>query len=106
MSEQIPILVVKQPTVAKTLGSSRGAAEAVIEKIDVSKLRQSITDLNRQISEFFGDIKDIGAFKLKEIEVSVEISAEGGIHLIGTMQAGARGAISLTFAAPEAGKKN
>jgi len=36
-------------------------------------------------------------FKLKQIEVGIEISAEGGVNLIGTLTAGAKTAIKLTF---------
>jgi len=36
-------------------------------------------------------------FKLKQVEVGIEVSAEGGVNLIGTMTAGAKAAITLTF---------
>jgi hypothetical protein len=40
----------------------------------------------------------VGQFKLKEITMQVEISASGGISIIGTASIGGKGAITLKFA--------
>jgi hypothetical protein len=72
------------------------------KEIDTGKLRQSISRLSEQISGIFADIKKVGDFQLKQIQLSVEITAEGGVALVGiaNAKAGAKGAITLTFAEP------
>ncbi len=47
----------------------------------------------------FEDIKSVGDFKLSQVDVKLEINAEGGVALIGTAKAGATGAINLSFTA-------
>jgi hypothetical protein len=44
------------------------------------------------------DVKQISSFKLKEVTIQVEVTAEGGIELVGTAKLGGKGAITLTFA--------
>ena len=69
----------------------------VIKNIDADKIRQSLSDLSGQISGILQDIKAVGDFKLKEVQLSVQIGAEGGVALIGTAKAKAEGAITLTL---------
>jgi hypothetical protein len=68
-----------------------------VRPIDADKLQQSLSALTGQISGLFQDIKAVGDFRLKEVQVAVEISAEGGVALIANAKAGAKGAITLTF---------
>ncbi len=82
---------------AGTLSSGILSPGNKIKEIDAEKLRKSLSDLSGQISDVLQDIKDVGNFKLKEVQISVEISAEGGVALIGSAKAGAKGAITLTF---------
>jgi hypothetical protein len=72
--------------------------EAAIEQIDAGRLQRSLSALAEQVSSLFQDIKNVGDFKLKEVQVAVEITAEGGVALIANARAGAKGAITLTFA--------
>lgn len=69
----------------------------LIKNIDAAKIRKSLSEISAQISEILQDIKNVGEFKLKEVQLSVEINAEGGVALIGNAKAGTKGAISLTF---------
>lgn len=69
----------------------------IIKHVDADKIRQSLADLSGQISGILQDIKAVGDFKLKEVQLSVQIGAEGGVALIGTAKAKAEGAITLTF---------
>lgn len=71
----------------------------IVKKVDTGKIRDAIADLSGQISAIFQDIKSVGDFKLKEVQLSVEINAEGGVALVGNVKAGAKGAITLTFTA-------
>jgi hypothetical protein len=68
-----------------------------LREIEVGKLRQAFSRLSTQISEVLQDIKAVGAFHLKAVEVEVEVSSEGGVNLVGSLKAGVKGAIKLTF---------
>ncbi len=96
----IPVIVEDIESESKpdgTLGGGILSPESKIRNIDADKLRQSLSELSGQISGVLQDIKAVGSFKLKEVQLSVEISAEGGVALIGSAKAGAKGAITLTF---------
>lgn len=92
----IPVIVEDTTSRPGTL-SGGTLSDAGKKNIDTEKLRNSLSELSGQISEILQDIKNVGDFKLREVNLSVEISAEGGVALIGTAKAGAKGAISLTF---------
>lgn len=74
-----------------------GDVTSRIAQIDADALRQSINNLTGQIAGLFKDIKAVGDYKLKEVQVHLEVNAEGGVALIGNLKAGAKGAITLTF---------
>ncbi len=95
----IPVIVedAESKTEPGTLGGGILSPESKIKNIDADKLRKSLSELSGQVSNVLQDIKDVGNFKLKEVQISVEISAEGGVALIGSAKAGAKGAITLTF---------
>jgi len=71
--------------------------QSKVRQMDVGKLRQSLSDLSGGISEICSDIKKVGDFKLKQVEVLVEVTAEGGLALVGLAKVGTKGAINLTF---------
>lgn len=84
-----------------SLGTTRGPVEggrARSKAMDVGKLRESFAGLSAQVSTILRDVKKIGDFELKQVQLQVEISSEGGVHLVGTLKAGVKGAITLTFA--------
>jgi hypothetical protein len=80
-----------------TLGALSSSSR--IKEIDVEQLRQSFARLSAQISSLLQDMKQVGSFQLKEVQLQVEITAEGGVALIGLAKAGMTGAITLTFSA-------
>ena len=77
-----------------TLGRARSKNQ-VIKEIADDKLRDSLTSLTAQLSELLTDIKQVGEFKLQQVQMGVEVTAEGGFVLVG--KAGIKGAITLTF---------
>lgn len=79
----------------RTLGSTLGAEKSAVRNLDISNLKASVADLASQLSEVFRDLKAVGGFKLTEVTVSVEVSAEGSVFLVG--KAGVSGGISLKF---------
>ena len=106
MPATIPVLVSesageKPPVKKATLGASRAlgptlsAEKSAVRNLDISKLKGSVADLASQLSEVFRDLKAVGGFKLTEVTLSVEVSAEGSVFLIG--KAGVNGGISLKF---------
>jgi len=68
-----------------------------IREMDVDKLRESLSQLSENAAMIFQNMKQVGDFRLKEVQLQVEVTAEGGFALIGTAKAGVKGAITLTF---------
>jgi hypothetical protein len=92
----IPVIVEIEPELQSgTLGLE--GVSGRIAQIDVDTLRRSLSNLAGQITGLFEDIRAVGSYQLKEVQVHLEISAEGGVALIGSLKAGAKGAITLTF---------
>jgi hypothetical protein len=111
MSGTIPIAVTSDtfdagPTagvVANTKGGMFGAGANVAERVadvPVDKLRESLRSVSTSFLESLSDVSAVGRFRLKEVTVKVEVSAEGGIRLIGSASASAKGAIELKFVEP------
>lgn len=69
-------------------------------EISVDRLRESLAKLTGNLSALLADLKAVGGFELAEVQVAVELTAEGGVNLIGNLTAGAKGAIQLTFKPP------
>ena len=60
-------------------------------------VQESLAELSGRLSTLLADLKAVGGFQLSEVRVGVELTAEGGVNLIGNLTAGAKGAIELTF---------
>lgn len=71
--------------------------DVVLKHLDVDKLRSQMESVCGAVSQLFEDIKKVGQFRLQEITIQVEITAEGGVELIGTAKVGGKGAITLKF---------
>ena len=69
-----------------------------IVPLDTDQLAASLRGLSGALGEIFEDIKQVGGFELNEIQMGLEISAEGGFNLIGSAKAGGKGSITLSFA--------
>jgi hypothetical protein len=81
----------------ETIGSKDGAV-----KVSAQKLEQEMTQFLQVVQRVFSSaeqqVKANSGIQLDEIELSVEISGEGEVKLIGNgVKAGAKGAIKLTF---------
>lgn len=93
----IPIVVEVEDEIRPgTLGLA-GRVATTVKNFDTAELRKSFTGLVENLSAVFADLKQVGGFELKEVQVSVEVGAEGGVSLLGTVKASAGGAITLTF---------
>jgi hypothetical protein len=93
----IPIVVEARDEIKSgTLGLAERVATTV-KNFDTAELRKAFTGLVENLSAVFADLRQVGGFELKEVQVSVEVGAEGGVSLLGTVKASAGGAITLTF---------
>ena len=75
----------------------RGRAADLVP-LNTEELAASLRELTGELGKLFGDIRRVGGFELQQVQVGLEISAEGGFNLIGSAKAGGKGAITLTFA--------
>ena len=100
MEEYISVVVEQvEESEPQTLGLGDEIEKQIVKIKDIpaDALRKSLTGLTSQLETLFQDIKSVGGFRLTQVQVSLEINAQGGVALIGTAKAGASGAISLTF---------
>ncbi len=74
----------------------RGVTDLI--PLNTEELAASLRELTGELGKLFGDIRRVGGFELQQVQVGLEISAEGGFNLIGSAKAGGKGAITLTFA--------
>jgi hypothetical protein len=74
----------------------KGVSELI--PMSTEGLAASLRELTEELGRIFADVRRVGAFELNEVQVGLEISAEGGFNLIGSAKAGGKGAITLTFA--------
>lgn len=82
--------------------SYREVAQEKAVKVPVSELEQKMSRFLQSVGRIFRQAEQqtnrLSGIQLDEIELSVEISGEGEIKLIGTGgKAGGKGAIKLTF---------
>ena len=52
-------------------------------EISVDRLRASLAKLTGNLSDLLADLQAVGGFELAEVQVAVELTAEGGVNLIG-----------------------
>ena len=94
--DTIPVLISIQEEDEEVKGLFSPDADIVMQKIPIDKLRENMLTVCNQVAATVSNIKQVGQFKLKEVSIQVEISAEGGVELIGTAKLGGKGAITLT----------
>jgi hypothetical protein len=82
-------------------GTLSGNAKSGVMDVDTDKLASSMRELKTQLAQVFADIREVGQFELSSIELGLEINTEGGFNLIGSVRAGAKGAIKLKFEPPK-----
>ena len=76
----------------------RSDADVIVKDIPVRTLRDNLRVTVEMLRSLFDDLTDeSSAVQLHEAQVGFEVSASGGIQLIGTAEVGAKGAITLVF---------
>jgi hypothetical protein len=80
-----------------------GAWGAVgVADVPIDKLRDSLRSATSLLAEAFQDIRQVGQYSLSEVSIELEVSAEGGVSLIGTAKVSGSGSITLKFSPPAA----
>ena len=72
--------------------------EFSVRSLPIDTLKENLKKVCHDVTDMLDEVKNMGTFRLKEVVLEVEISAEGGVALIGTAQLGGKGAIKITFA--------
>jgi hypothetical protein len=75
-----------------------GGNKSSVASVATEKLQASLNHLTQQLRTMLKDIREVGDYELKEIELQAEISADGFV-LVG--KAGVKGAVTLKFSAKE-----
>lgn len=77
---------------------SRGSSEPKVRNIPIAVLRENLTRTVGGLRALFDDISaGGGTLPLKTAQITFEVTATGGITLVGTAQVAGKGAITLTF---------
>lgn len=84
-----------------TKGISLGEGWQVCKLIPVEALKKNLQSVSEAMLEALAGMKSVGDFRLEEVSLQAEITAEGGVQLIGSSKIGAKGAITLKFVVPK-----
>ena len=95
-SRKLPFIV-EVPDLGETKGLGRSNLSVEHQQLPIEILQTNLQQACEGLSDAFSGLKQVGDFKLKQVTIGIEVSAEGGISFVGTAKAGARGAITLTF---------
>ncbi|MEV4561500.1 hypothetical protein AB0K51_31580 [Kitasatospora sp. NPDC049285] len=81
---------------AETMGVFGRGREAVLRRVPLGPLRRNLDETVGALQELFERIAEKGGpLPLKEVQLSFEVSAAGGIQLVGTGQV--QGTRGITF---------
>ncbi|MFA1550320.1 Pepco domain-containing protein [Actinomadura chokoriensis] len=96
--ETLPLLVSVSEQ-DSTMGLFSAAdGEALLRHIPLDVLRENLRRTSDSLRALLGDLADsTERFRLKEAQIGVEVSAEGGIQIIGTAKVGTKANIILVF---------
>ena len=95
--ETIPFLVNLPDEDEGVKGLFSPDTDIAVRELPTDRLRENLSKVCQGVASIVSDVKKVGSYQLKEISIQVEVTAEGGIELIGTAKLGGKGAITLTF---------
>ncbi len=94
----IPVIVEQTGEVRSgNFGALQSSNRILTTPMDTGKIKDSLSTFSSEISTMLQGVQTNGDFHLSEVELKAELSAEGGVTLIGTAKAGMAGAITLKF---------
>jgi hypothetical protein len=97
MSETIRVLAAPADNGPSEKSIGGRVAEAVTVDIDMATLQAGMARLRVQVAQLFAAEPEPQGFRLKQVTAGIEITAEGGVRLIGSLTASAKAAVTLTF---------
>src|SRR5262245_37487826 len=94
-------IAIRVPVEASEDGLSKGMFDSVgesqVTQIDLTLLKRNLDAMRKDVGELFEAEEKESGVGLQSIEVALEISAEGGVRLIGVVTAGIKAGITLKF---------
>jgi|GEM_PF-1265600 len=97
MTESIPIRVRAPDDGTLSKGLLDRATDSVLAQVDLAVLKNNLAELRKSIAELMDAEEESTGYRLQAIEVGVEVSAEGGLNIIGSLTAAGKAGIKLTF---------
>ena len=95
--DTIPFLVSLPDKDEDVKGIFSTDVDIALRELPTNLLRKNLNTVCQGVASVLSDVQKVGNFRLKEVTVQVEVTAEGGIELVGTAKLGGKGAITLTF---------
>lgn len=88
-----------EPTATLSEGDSltSKAVNRVKESLSSEDLGNAIHDISASLQEAVQDIPEQGGFALTEFKVTLEVNGKGKLGVVGSIEAGGKGGIALTF---------
>ncbi|MET7566991.1 hypothetical protein ABZT04_00575 [Streptomyces sp. NPDC005492] len=84
-----------------TMGLFSADGEAVLRSVPLGPLRKNLADTVDALQRVFQEVSDRGgALPLAEAQLSFQVTASGGVQLIGTGQIQGTRGLTLTFKRP------
>lgn len=77
--------------------NAKGGINLRSVEIPIHKLKANLASATAGLSLVLEHIVEVGRFELQEVQVGVEVGAEGGVEFIGTVTASGKASITLTF---------
>lgn len=99
-AETMPFLVTLEEDTwaAGEKGIFKRSSEPKVRNIPIAALRENLTKTIGGLRAMFDEISaGGGTLPLKTAQITFEVTATGGITLVGTAQVAGKGAITLTF---------
>ncbi|GMM83438.1 hypothetical protein [Pseudoalteromonas sp. MTN2-4] len=82
---------------SQTKGIFTPDSDTVLENVPVDTLSDNLNTVCNGVCKALSNLSKVGDFSLKEVSIQVEVSAQGGVNLIGSASVGGKGAITLKF---------
>ncbi|MGI5232452.1 Pepco domain-containing protein [Actinoallomurus sp. CA-142502] len=97
--DTLPVIVAVDDDDGHTMGLFSGAdGAAALRQIPVDALKENLRRTIGSLRAVFDELAaEAGDLPLKEAQIGLEVSAEGGVQLVGTAKVGAKAAITLVF---------
>ncbi len=96
MNSDIRVLGVPERDLeTKSIFKGEEILEIGMVKTDI--LKSNLKGLAERLAHIFSTIETDRGFGLKQATIGVEISSSGGVTLIGSLKAGAKASVTLTF---------